>query len=108
MLRRGQYVPRVDHSSSCANFKVQVWATRMPGGACRANGLALGNVVSTLNEDSAEMGVKRLKTRSVVDHDHVAVAITVGSGIDYNAAVRSINIVAHIGSQVDAKMIGLC
>lgn len=72
-----------------------------------ADQVSLPNALTTSNADAVQMRVQRLKIISVVNHDHIAVAIIVPTRIDDNAGIRGIRTFAFIAGNVNAPVIGV-
>src|SRR3990172_5018925 len=72
----------------------------------RPDALSLPNALSASAVERAQVGVQRLKSIAVVDHDHVTIAIIVPAGVNDHTCIRSIHSFSLAACKIDSPVIG--
>ena len=84
-----------------------MWAAGVTRCAGRTDDLTLVDTLAAAYEELTLMSIQGLESVAVINHGHIAITKIIPAGINDHAAVRGIDVITQIGSQVNGQMISL-
>src|ERR1041384_3436548 len=82
-----------------------MWTAGMSSGSDRADYIALSHALSAAYIDGAQVAVQRLEVITMIDHDHVAVAIIIPAGINNDSSICRVYGFTLIAGNINAPVV---